>query len=81
MNGFCYLGNRLNSSDGCEAAVTARVKIGRVRLKGCGELLLGNRFPLRIKSKVYRCCIRSTILYGRKAWCLKGNEKAILEKK
>ena len=27
-NGFCYLGDRLNSSGGCEAAVTARVRIG-----------------------------------------------------
>ena len=27
VNGFCYLGNRLNSSGGCEAAVTARVRI------------------------------------------------------
>ena len=28
MNGFCYLGDRLNASGGCEAAVTARVRIG-----------------------------------------------------
>ena len=27
VNGFCYLGDRLNASDGCEAAV-ARVRIG-----------------------------------------------------
>ena len=25
VNGFCYLGDRLNASGGCEAAVTARV--------------------------------------------------------
>ena len=28
VNGFCYLGDRLNASGGCEAAVTARVIIG-----------------------------------------------------
>ena len=28
MNGLCYLGDRLNASGGCEAAVTARVRIG-----------------------------------------------------
>ena len=28
VNGFCFLGNRLNASGGCEAAVTARVRIG-----------------------------------------------------
>ena len=46
VNGFCYLGDRLNASGGCESAVTARVRIGWVRFRECGELLLGNRFPL-----------------------------------
>ena len=66
VNGFLrdYLGYRLNASGGCEAAVTARVRIGWVRLRECGELLLGNRFPLKMKGKVYRCCVRSAILYG-----------------
>ena len=58
VNGFCYLGYKLNASGGCEAAVTARVRIGWVRFRECGELLLGNRFPLKMKGKVYRCCIR-----------------------
>ena len=42
VNGFGYLGDKLNSSGGCESAVTARVKIGWVRFRECGELLLGN---------------------------------------
>ena len=46
VNGFCYLKNRLNSSGDCEAAVMARVRIDWVRFRECGELLLGNRFPL-----------------------------------
>ena len=45
VNGFCYLGDRLNSSGGCEAAVTARARIGWVRFRECKKLLLGNRFP------------------------------------
>ena len=80
VNGFCYLGDRLNASGGCEVAVTARVRIGWVRFRECGELLLGNRFPLKMKGKVYRCCVRSAILYGSKTWCLKENEKAILRR-
>ena len=27
MRGFCYLGDRVNAGGGCEAAVTARVRI------------------------------------------------------
>ena len=64
VNGFCYLGDRLNASGGCEAAVTARVRIDWARFRECGELLLGNMFPLKMKGKVYRCCVRSAILYG-----------------
>ena len=75
-----YLRDRLNASGDCEAAVTAKVKIGGVRFRECGELLLGNRFPLRMKGKVYCCCIRSAILYGSEAWWLKENEKAILRR-
>ena len=51
VNGFCYLGDRLNASGGCEAVVTARVRIGWVRFKKCEELLLGKRLPLRMKIK------------------------------
>ena len=80
VNGFCYLGGRLNASGGCEAAVTARVRIGWVGFRECGELLLENRFPLKMKSKVYRCCVRLAILYGSETWCLNGNEKAILRR-
>ena len=58
VNGFFYLGDRLNASGGCEAAVTARVRIGWVRFRKCGELLLGNRFPLKMKCKVHRCCVK-----------------------
>ena len=60
--------------------VTARVRISWVRFRKCGELLLGNRFPVRMKGKFYRCCIRSAILYRSEAWCLKKNEKAILRR-
>ena len=62
VNGFCYLEDRLNASGGCKAAVTSRVRINWVRFRECGELLLGNRFPLRMKGNVYCGCVRSAIL-------------------
>ena len=68
VNGFCYLGDRPNASGGCEASVIARVRIGWVKFRKYRELLLGHRFPLKMKGKVYRCCLRSAILYGSKAW-------------
>ena len=65
VNGFCYLGDRLSASGGCEVAVTARIRIGWVRFRECG-VIIWNRFPLKIKGRVY-CCIRSAILNGREA--------------
>ena len=62
VKGFCYRGDRLNASGGCETAVTARVRIGWLKFGECGELLLGRRFSLKMKGMVYRSCVRSTIL-------------------
>ena len=42
--------------------------------------MLGNRFPLKMKGKVYRCYVRSAILYESETWCLKENEKVILRR-
>ena len=67
VNEFCYLEDRLNSIGGCEAAATARGRIGWASFRECGELLNGNWFPLRMKGKVYRCCVKSAILYGSEA--------------
>ena len=39
---FCYLGNRLNASRGCEAAETARTRVGWKKFGECGEILLGH---------------------------------------
>ena len=35
---------------------------------------------MKMKGKVYCCWIRSAILYGSEAWCLKENQEAILRR-
>ena len=80
VRGFCYLGDRVNASGGCEAAVTARVRIGWVKFKECGELLNSKRFSLQMKGMIYRSCVRSAMLYGSETWCLRENEMAILRR-
>ena len=66
MKRFCYLSNRLNLNRGCEAAVTARTRMGWKKFIECGEILLGKRFSLRMKGMVYKSYVRSTMLYGSK---------------
>ena len=77
---FCYLGDRLNASGGCETAVTSRVRIGWMKFREDGELLRGRRFSLRMKGMVYRSCVRSAMLYGSETWCLRESETAILRR-
>ena len=64
VRGFSYLGDRVNASGGCEAAVTVRARIGWVKFKECGQLLNSKRFSLKTKGMVYRSCVRSAMLYG-----------------
>ena len=80
VKGFCYLGDRLNASGGCETAVTARVRIGWMKFRECEELLLGRRFSLKMKGMVYRSCVRSAMLHGSETWCLRENEMVILRR-
>ena len=44
VNEFCYLEDRLNANDGYKAAVTARMRLGWIKFRECGELLLGRRY-------------------------------------
>ena len=80
VRGFCYLGDRVNASGGCEAAVTARARIGWVKFKECGKLLNSKRFSLKTKGMVYRSCVRSAMLYGSETWCLRENEMVVLRR-
>ena len=77
---FIYLGDRVSASGGCEAAVTVGTRYGWVKLRECGELLYGRRFPLKLKEAVYKSYIRPAILYGCEAWCLKESEIGIFTK-
>ena len=43
-------------------------------------MLYGRRFPLRLKGAVYWSYVRSAILYGSEAWCLKESEMGILRR-
>ena len=80
VRGFCYLGDRVNAGGGCEAAVTARARIGWVKFRECGELLNSKRFSLKVKLMVYRRYVKVAMLYGSETWYLRENEIAILRR-
>ena len=80
VRGFCYLSDRLNASGGCEAAETAKTRLGWKKFRGCGEILFRKRFSLGMKRKVYKIYVRSAMLYESKMWCSRENEVAILRR-
>ena len=76
---FTYLGDRLNATDGCETAVTARSRIGWIKFMECSEILKGRRFSLKTKGKG-KSCVRSVMLYRSEACRLREKEMAILRR-
>ena len=58
---FTYLGDRVSAGGGCEATVTARTRCWWVKLRECGELLNGRRFPLKVKEAVYNQSMFSSV--------------------
>ena len=48
---FCYLGDRVNASGGCETAVKARTRIGWMKFRECSEILKDRRFQSKMKEK------------------------------
>ena len=52
VKGFCYHGNRLNASGGCEFAVIARTRVGWKKFRECGEIPFEKRFSLQANGKI-----------------------------
>ena len=77
---FSYLGDRLNANGGSETAVTAKTRLGWMKFRECSEILIGGRFSLKTKGKIYKTCVRSAMLYGSETWCLREKEIAILRR-
>ena len=65
---FCYLGDMIGQTGGCEDAITARI---RTAWKAFHELLpiLTNRgISLRIRGYLFGSCVRSAMLYASETW-------------
>ena len=65
---FLLFGDRLKTSGGSEAEVIARMGIGWIKFRECGELLYGRRFLLEIKERIPKSCVRSAMLFGSETW-------------
>ena len=64
----------VSAGGGCEAAVTVRTRFGWVKVRECGNLLHGKRFPPKLKGVVYKSCVSPEILPRSEEWCLKESK-------
>lgn len=71
VNRFCYLGDMLDASGGCEAAVSTRIKCGWKKFRELVPFLISKATPLWMKGQVFDACVRSCMLYGSETWAMK----------
>ena len=77
---FTYLGDSVSADKGCEAAVTARTRWVWVKFRECGKLLHGNKFPLKLRGRVYKSNAIPAILHRSEGRHLKENMMGVLRK-
>ena len=58
VKSFFYLRNRLNTSGGSEAAVTARMRIGWIKFREGGSCIMKKAFVKKMKGRIYQSCVR-----------------------
>ena len=45
-----------------------------MKFRECSKILKGRRFSLKMKGKIYKSGVRSAMLYGSEAWCLRERD-------
>ena len=58
---------------------TARTKCGWVKHRECDKLLYGKKFPVKLKCKVHKNCVKQSILGRSATWCLKESKMEICD--
>ena len=71
---FTHLGDRMNATGQCKMVERARSSIGRIKFRECSEILKRRKFSLKMKEKIYKSCVRSAMLYGSEARCLRERD-------
>jgi len=77
---FCYLGDTLNANVGADSAVVARVRSAWRKFRELSPILAHKGASLAVKNKIYKCCVRSCMLYGSETWPMKVEHEAKLER-
>ena len=80
---FCYLGDMLSASGGCEIAVTTRVKTAWEKLRELLPVLTSRHLSYKTRGHVYSSCVWSAMLHASETWpltktSLQRNDRAMI---
>ena len=65
---FCYLGDMLSASGGCELSTTTHVKTAWKKFKELKPVLSSRQLSLKTHDRVYSSCVRSAMLHASETW-------------
>ena len=80
---FCYLGDMLSASGGCEIAVTTCVKTAWEKLRELLPVLTSRHLSYKTRGHVYSSCVWSAMLHASETWpltktSLQRNDRAMI---
>jgi len=68
------------SVDGdADAAVEARIRIGWNKCRQFVALLTNKEISLIMRGRLYRSCVRSSMLHGRETWPVRKENEVVLQ--
>ena len=65
---FWYLGDMLSVHGDADAAVEARIRIGRNKFRQLVPLLTNKDVSLIMRGRLYSSCVQSSMLHGSETW-------------
>ena len=65
---FCYLGDMVSEDGDADAAVEAKIRIGRNKFRQLVPLLTNKDVSLIVRGRLHSSCVRSSMLHGSQTW-------------
>jgi len=76
---FCYLGDMLSVDGDTDAAVEARIRIGRNKFRQLVPLLTNKDVSLIMRGRLYSSCVQSSMLHGSETWPVRKENEVVLQ--
>ena len=68
VDSFCYLGDMVSASGGCERAIITRIKCAWGKFRELMPLLTSRALSFRRRGHLFSTCVRRTLLHGAECW-------------